>query len=241
MIKSKLTLSFIAVLMITLSAGRLTALVTCPDLDKAPEKVLLDVNLSTDTPFVDPDREIKDFGTSIVVKEFFKSEKALFNFMKLAYGTISDRLARYRNRQGLDDRAISVLFKGGNVVRIIANQAMSMLPPEARSLLEKAYGDVTKRSDLDFNVLVDDAELQGLSYQKVLNDVTGVVYAALNRVRKEVRTNPEKYFDFLQLTTKMAQKELKEYFDKLKDLEMLKDPNNPNWHNVKSGSIAIFE
>ncbi|HXW53761.1 MAG TPA: hypothetical protein VEL47_06625, partial [Myxococcota bacterium] len=197
MLQSRFKFLFISVLMALVTQLTAAEPEKCPASDKRPEKVLLDAN-RTDVPYVDYDKDAKSNATEIVVNEFFKTKDTLFNFIRLAHGTIDSALAKYRYERGLDDRAINIVFKGGNVLRIIAKQALSRLPAEAKDLLEKAYGDMFKRSDLDFNVIVDAARLRRLNYQRTMNDLTTLIYKGLNKVRNEIRSNPDTYFNFLQ-------------------------------------------
>src|SRR5687768_15431151 len=118
----------------------ITARETCPLPDVTPDRVI--IQNDPEEPLVDNNRELKDLGTEIVVKEFFKSKDSLFNFMKLTYETIDNALNDYKKKHDLDDRSMFFLFKGGNVMRIIANGVFAMLPPEARDLLQATYGDI---------------------------------------------------------------------------------------------------
>ncbi len=166
---------------------------------KHQTKLSIDVSTSADAPYVDVNREVKDFGTNFVVTEFFKSEKSLFNFMKLVYTTIDRELRTYRYVHGLDDRAVFLIFKGGNVLRIVANQVLSLVPPETKTFLENAYEGIFKRSDADFSVLVDPKRLKRLNYDRTLTELIDRTHNALNSLRVEFTKNPGKYFSFMQL------------------------------------------
>jgi hypothetical protein len=210
----------------------------CPPSDKTPDKITL-IN-DVDTPFVDKSRELKDFGTGFVVKEFFKTKDTLFNFMKLVYGTIDKDLQNYRAQHDLEDRAVFFLFKGGNVLRIIANQVLATLPPKAKALLKNTYDENFKRSDADFSIFIDESRLKGLNYDRVMSDLTELTYRAFDRIRHEFNDNPEFYFDYLQLNNKMAQRSLRTYFDQLSSLASIKDKDNENLFNAKFLQLQLL-
>lgn len=211
----------------------------CPISDKTPDKVAI-IN-DIDTPFVDHNRELKDFSTAFVVKEFFRSKETLFNFMKLTYETIDQELKKYREQHKLEDRAVFFLFKGGNVLRIIANQLFSVLPPEARNLLKQTYQDNFKRSDADFSVFVDESKLGSLGYETAMADLTKLTYGALNIIRAELMANPDKYFDYFQYNNRVAEKYLKNYFNKLDLLESLKNPDNKNLFSADFVQLQLLD
>lgn len=202
----------------------------CPISDKTPEKISIDTKI--DAPYLDYSREIKDFGTNLVVKEFFSTKDTLFNFLKLTYESIDDAIREYRHTKGLEDRAISFIFKGGNVMRLIANKVFSMVPEQVRDLLEKHYAEYFKRSDSDFSILVDESKLGELDYETVMNDMLNLTYQKLNDLRDEFNKNPGKYFNFLRLDANEANISMRKNFDSLKEVEAITEPENENWYKA---------
>lgn len=223
------------------NANALTAdmISVCPVSDKTPDKLSMDLKADDDAPLVDANREIKDFSTNFVVAEFFKTERSLFNFLSMVYVTIDHELALYRRKHGLDERAVFFIFKGGNVLRLIANQVMSKMPPEAAQKLKDVYGGYFKRSDADFGVFIDPSRLRGLDYEKTLTELTNLVYETLNVIRYEFTKNRTRYFDFMAMNTEEAKAVVREYFDKLNGLESLADKDNPNWYSAKFAQMQI--
>lgn len=206
---------------------------SCPESIKDPDKSLLDVNNATGSPYEDLDREIKDLSTSIVVNQFFLSPDTLFRFMKLVYSTIDEGLKTYKNDHALEEKAISVIFKGGNILRIIAHQLFSHLPYDSRSILQAHYDDFFKRSDIDFSIIINEAKLKELAYDEVLKDITAITYNALNEIRSELVARPEIYFNLFQLKSKIIRENFKLYLDKFNLMESIKDIENTHWNQAK--------
>ena len=213
----------------------------CPLPRKNEQEFVLDTNRNDDVPFVDNDREIKDISTDIVVKDFFKSKELLYNFLKLVYNTVNDKIIQYRNDHELEERAIFLMFKGGNVLRMIANNFLHKIDPEARNLLDEKYSQFFKRSDSDFSILIDDERLNDLDYDQVLNDMIQLAHEGLIDTRQAFLEHPENFFDFLQLKNSVAGKILQKYFDTLDETKSVNDVDNPNWFGAQFYQLQFLD
>jgi hypothetical protein len=211
----------------------------CPKSDQRPDKISIDNDY--DSPYVDYNRDLKDFGTNFVVQEFFRTKITLFNFIKITYNTIDSKLKDYRIKNNLSDDSIYFLFKGGNVLRMLANRAFSLLPPAPRELLIKNYAENFKRSDADFSIFIDNEKLSGLDYEKVMTDLSTLTYQALDQLRQEFSREPQKYFDFLRLKKAYANDELDAYFKRIKDLAALVNKDNPQWFQAKFIQMQLLD
>lgn len=212
----------------------------CPEPNFTPSKVV-QVDPDRGNPVIDLDQEIKDAGTTFVVSEFFNSKETLFNFMKLVYGNIDDALNKYKSSLGLADEAIFLLFKGGNILRMVAQTVFSLVSPEAREFLEEKYSKHFKRSDADFSVYVDEQKLQGMDYDRIFAEVNEIVFSQLNAIRMEFQSNPKKYFDFFKLDSAKAQEKLGATFEELQKISSLNDPENPDWYQATFKQLQILD
>lgn len=204
----------------------------CPLPDFSTDKVAA-WEIPHEERYLDKDQEIKDLGTDIVVKKFFNTPETLFNFVNLVYGNIDNALKSYRKNNNLENRAIFLVFKGGNVLRMLANGVFDLLPPKARDLLKAEYAQYFKRSDADFSVYVDEKKLRDLNYDKVLGEVSDLVFLELNKIREIIKKDPQKYFNLMQVKSDFGMKELSSFFDQLKNLNAIKDKDNEKWFNAK--------
>lgn len=212
----------------------------CPIVLPEPESISVDRD-EAGAPFVDLNREIKDIGTTFVVNRFFTTKDTLYNFLQNTYITIDNALKSYRESHKLDDRALFLLFKGGNVLRMVANRLFELLSPDARQLLKDRYAEFFQRSDSDFSVYLDEKKLNGMDYNNTLEEVTKLVFKQLDRLRSDFAFQPEKYFDFLRLKVDFASKEMKQVLnEQLKTMESLKNPENKDWYEASFNQFQFL-
>lgn len=210
---------------------------SCPLPDLTPESIMI----AKDDPnveFKDLDRDLKNVGTDFVVEQFFSTPETLYNFLSLVYKNIDNVLTKYKREKGFEERAIFLLFKGGNVLRMVANRLFDQLPADAKKILKDEYIQYFKRSDADFSVYIDQHKLGKNTYDKVLIDVTNLVFAELSAIRQEFHAHPEKYFYLGPKRTDIASERMAGYFNKLPDLDAVKkldDSGQPNkkWYGAK--------
>lgn len=184
--------------------------------------------------FVDESRDIKAVFTDLVVNEFFRTPESLYNFFETTYTTIDKELDAYRKKHDLSNRSIFFIFKGGNVLKMLANaEILNRLPAEARSLLESKFGQYFKRSDADFSVFIDPNLLGKLDYDVAIEDIVEIVANALNTVRDQFTANPKNYFSILQGNASSASQVLSQYMKTLNELKLLNDPNVKKWYRTK--------
>lgn len=211
----------------------------CPNIDFSLNDANLITSKDDDQEYVDENRDVKDLGTSIVVKSFFKTPDTLFNFLKLVYGNLDKVLENYRLGKNLAEHSIFLVFKGGNVLRMMANTIFEEMPPQARDLLKEKYANDFKRSDADFSVYINENKLNGLDYETTFNELTKILFDELAVIRKEFEANPAKYFSFFQYNNDYAVKELQSYLPQLSDVAAVKDPNNETWFNANFKQIQL--
>jgi len=179
--------------------------------------------------FEDDSRDLKDLGTNFVNQVIFDTPGTLYNFLEEVYGKLDTLLAQYRLRHSLPDQSISILFKGGNVLRSIAQSYFQLLHPMYRDPLENEYGGYFTRSDSDFSIYID----PGLpNYDQVLAEVTELAYGELNNIRSDFFANPELYFDFARFKKDYASGQLTPYLAQAQQVPALKNADNNTWYGA---------
>lgn len=183
-----------------------------------------------DTTFVDASRELKDIGTEIVVNAFLESPESNFNFLKTVYGIFEESINYYIIKKQLPGKAIFFVYKGGNVLRIISNEFLRELPGLAAHEIGDYYQKFFKRSDADFSIYID-PKLE--TYDNVYNDMILLSYVLQRKLRAEFEENPERFFDVYKYTTDYQKQIFQPYFNRIRDANVFKDPNNSQFYRKK--------
>lgn len=181
-------------------------------------------------------REYKDIMTAIVVDKFVSSDESMFNFLRLVYGTFQSSLEEYKKQRNLDKWDIFFVYKGGNVLRIIANDFTRELPGLASKKINRRYEKFFKRSDADFSIYVRPTLVD---YDKIYSELITLSFYLQIKIRQEIMANPHKYFEFCKYNSEYQESILKEFFDKITNSAALKDPGNASFYNKKFDGIVF--
>lgn len=204
----------------------------CPS-PKKPDAVSYQDVVPRDS--VDTDLWLKTLATDLVVQEFFNRPSVLFNFLSMVYTSLDKMLADFRVSKGLADDDAIFIFKGGNMLRMLAHRTFDLITPEARDILKQKYDQFFKRSDADFSILVNPVSIRkrGLNYENTMTELVNLTHQKLNDIRAEIEKTPQKYFGFMQYSDEYRSQILAKYLDIAKEAPDLKDPNNPDWHGAE--------
>lgn len=181
-------------------------------------------------------REYKDMMTALIVDRFISSDESMFNFLKLVYGTFHSGLEEYKRLRNLGKWDIFFVYKGGNVLRIIANDFTRELPGLASKKINRYYEKFFKRSDADFSIYVRPTLAD---YDKIYDELITLSYYLQVKIRQEITTNSQKYFEFCKYTVSYQESILKEYHDLIVNSSALQDPANASFYNKKFEGIVF--
>lgn len=214
----------------------------CPIPDFVPDSTAMDKSEDPGSPLVDANREIKDISTKFIINEFFKTPNKLYNFINLVYKSLEEDLNLYKKQNEFDNESIFLIFKGGNVLRLIANKIFDLLPPLARNSLQHKFAEYFQRSDADFAVYVDEKKIKAKTYDEVYSDVNALVFSSLNNIRKELKKNHQKYFDFSTIKPQAAQNIMKYYLvNKLEKEVPILNKDNDTWYKAKFEQFQFLD
>lgn len=161
-------------------------------------------------------RPLKDLMTDLVVKEFFSTKETLFNFLSIVYNEFSEVLAIYREARGLKKFDVFFIYKGGNILRIIANEFLLELPNSAISEISKFYAPFFKRSDADFSIYIN-PDLP--SYDDIYYETGLLSYLLQDRLRNIFHANLAQHFDFFRYSSSWQDMLLRSYLDRANKLQ----------------------
>lgn len=193
--------------------------------------------------YVDYERPFKDATTSFVVDEFFATDDTLFDFLYLVITTHENALKEYKVNNGLVDGDIIFIYKGGHLLRIIANEMFKHMPLKSATLLSKYYGSSIKRNDADFSIYINTNKfpLHSPSFNKIVRDVGDITY----NLQKDYRTNTflpqaRTYFNFFRYDEDYQIEKLNNHVAAYANNSAIDDASNEVYYNAKIGGLRII-
>jgi hypothetical protein len=207
-----------------------------PPIDYSDFNIIETQPRPADKEVVDFTREYKDISTDIVVKHFLSTDKSMYNFLKLVYGTYHNSLEEYKRLRNLHKWDVFFVYKGGNVLRIISNDFLKEMPRVASKKIQKYYEQFFKRSDADFSIYIR-PDLP--KYDEIYNELVALSYLLQVKIRSEFMANLTKFFDFFKYNIEYQTEILKSYYDKVMTSTALNDVDNTKFYRKEFNGIVF--
>lgn len=149
--------------------------------------------------YVDPEREIKSKLTTFVDRNLLTHNENELKLLKLLYSVVEPIM---------HENGLKLVFKGGNVMRLINNNFKDYLPPDSDKIIMDIFEPFLKQSDNDFTIFVDP---NISNYNVHLNQLSFEIYERLDRVKDYLMTDLPHFFNLF----KLSQQEIMKRFDEL--------------------------
>jgi hypothetical protein len=182
------------------------------------EKII--IKRKEEEELIEPTKEFKGVITDFVVNEFLKTSEQQKQFIDLIYNSFNDALSLYEQQKGLSKGSIIFLYKGGNILRLIAYEIMHELPGIVSDDINAYYKDSFKKSDADFTIYID-PHLS--NFDEIFEDVNNLAFLLQNEIRNEFLSNLSKYFEYYKLNDGQKDNILENYVGKLNETQTIKD------------------
>jgi hypothetical protein len=196
----------------------------------------LDQEIPKTVQDVDYVREFKDLSTDIIVKHFLSNDTCMFNFLDLVYGTFYKAIEEFKQLNKLGKWDVFFVYKGGNVLRIIANDFLNELPRIASTKINNYYEKFFKRSDADFSIYIKPTIS---NYDQIYAKLTTLSYYLQVKIREEFMREPSKYFEFFKYNVEEQNKILEEYHQKVLASRAVNDINNTIFYNKTCDGLVF--
>jgi len=180
--------------------------------------------------FQNPSAEFKAITTDFVNKWFLADKANIFEFMKLTINTFVNGLDAYCESRNIDRNRIRFVYKGGNILRIVAKEFLIELPGYASDIVDDFYMKYFKRSDADFTIYIDPSFKE---FDTILNELTILSYSLQQTIRDQMTITPERYFNFYRLNADAQQVAMDELLDSYNAAVSLDDPINAEFYGGK--------
>jgi hypothetical protein len=182
----------------------------------------MDVNskASFDKPdiFIDHKKDFKDILTDLITNEYLRSKDKNLKFLELIFNTFNASIEYYTTLKNIDPIKIKFVYKGGNVLRLMAFNFMYELPGIVIDTIKKEYGPFFKKSDADFSIMIDSSID---NYEQVRQELRTIAYYMLDYIRKILSYNLSSYFDYFmyndEIKKQLLQKTLNDLNTSIED------------------------
>jgi hypothetical protein len=181
-------------------------------------------------------REFEGATTDIITNEFTKSQDKIAQFIQLVYDTFNTAINTYIEYKSLPARSVFFIYKGGNILRILAKDFVHELPGSASDVLYKYYGDYFKKSDADFSIYIDPALA---NFDVVFDDMTKLAYLLLNYLRITFMSDLPKFFDYHGYNDTVKGQILEKLLEKLNKADILEDETSQAFYGGKFLGVAL--
>lgn len=160
--------------------------------------------------YVDLYKPIKNLLTDFINKNFLKYNINSIRFIHLIYKKVDTVLNKYK---------LKLVFKGGNVLRLVNNNIIKYLP-NSQKIIKEIFEPFLKKSDNDFTIYIDP---NIMNYNEINRKVSYELFEGLNDIRNEILNNKEYYFNIYTLNNNEIKKLIKELIKNLNDMCLNKD------------------
>lgn len=157
----------------------------------------------------DTSKEIfQNILTLFISNNFYKSKETIYNFFNLINTIFKKAINEYIKEKRLPEKCIQFIFKGSNVLKIIAITNLEKLPFRSRKPLLNIYNKYFKKSDADFQINIRDLTKVSAPNDKnvdqmneIQEEIENLTYLLLNRIRNFMLENIYKFNDFYKLNS----------------------------------------
>jgi hypothetical protein len=177
--------------------------------------------------YVNPQREFKSITTDLVNHHFLSQKPDIFRFLRLVIDTHTKAIEIYAQLKEIKPDRLRFVYKGGNVLRIVASEFLIELPGHASDLVNAFYMPYFKRSDADFSIYID-PKLK--NFEEVHTEVTQLTWLLQQNIRERIAARPYRYFEYFRLNEASQKRIMETYLIHLNGADSLSDPTNDRFY-----------
>jgi len=168
--------------------------------------------------------EFKSIITNFVTTQCTGTQDLLIKFLALVTHTYDENIKDFITQNNLKPNDISFIYKGGNVLRMIALKYLNDFPGGIKDFFLEKYKDILSKSDADFQIYVN-KDIQ--DYDHIHKNIQKLSLAILFKLRNEFINSISSYFLFNQLNIEQQKIILQQYLTKLNSSAEIKNTSSP--------------
>ena len=169
-------------------------------------------------------KELKNICSDFVVKYFVGYKNNLYNFLDIINDMYYNAIDYYIEKKKLKPNSIYFLYKGGNILRIIANEFLIELPGNASKKIENYYSQFFKLSDADYGIYIDPTLP---NFEEVHRDMTDLSFILQSKIRDNFYNDIYDFFDYYKYNDTFKNKILNELVDNLNNSNTVNNVSSP--------------
>lgn len=189
-----------------------------------------------DEEYVNPSMEYKSICTDFVNRSFLSQKSNVFEYLRLVIDVFTDAIREYCQQQSIDGERIRFVYKGGNILRIVANEFVLELPGHASDIINEFYNPFFKRTDADFSIYID-PKLP--NFDIIVEDLTTITWKLQQLIRDTIVAEPTKYLDFFRLNQEAQIAALEWLLEQLQLAKTKDDPSNKTFFGGKFNGVKF--
>jgi hypothetical protein len=158
-------------------------------------------------------KELYDVMTDYVVTDVIKTVSNKINIVSTVITTFEYLIEQYSANNGIEKEKIHILYKGGNVIRLLSYESIKYFSLDIERILFDEYSDFFKSSDHDFEFKIDKAGLSVDQFNKMYNELSFLIFSVLSKIAEffnvSIDDQPNKFFSLYEykddyIKTKLA-------------------------------------
>ncbi len=160
----------------------------------------------------------------------------MYLFMSTILSTYKKGLTEFAEKHRIGEDDVMFIYKGGNLLRIVAESFMAQLPQMASHLLEEFYNRDFSRSDADFSIYLNPAVP---NWAQRLAEVTDLAFQLQLQIKALFNTNYAQFFEFFRYSPEYQRGIMEEYLRKFQSISGLHDPKNKTFYGKSVIGFSI--
>lgn len=200
-------------------------------------------DLAKNANYVDEKVEFKSILTEFNTNNFFDLNQNKKKFLYLIFTVVDSLITSYKQINALDENKIIFFYKGGNIMRILANHISV-----GHDLFKKEFEQYFKKSDDDFAIMIN--ENNPIFFQKYLTDINSIVHQSLILVRDILEKQKKDFFGYFNKSDEQKIILLQKLKSTLNNSETIKNKDSPHYNlqfdcilfdDIKSDNINLSD
>ena len=183
---------------------------------------------------------LTDFDVNIVMA----SNEDKSKFLKLIFDIVDDALNTYKNSMKLNDNEVVFFYKGGNIMRILANHLKKqhienqskIRVGDQGEIFMKNFANFFKKSDDDFSIMINIKEEN--KFNQILSDVNSIIDECLAIIRDQLEDNKQQYFQYFNKDHEYKVLNLQSVQSKFNESDLVKNKEK-KYHKFLFNSILF--